>query len=131
VAADGRIYVGDRGNKRIQIFDQNGKYLSESMAVYANQLAISKDQKYLYVAQGGPDAPSELRTYDLNGKLLSSWGRPLGAAPGQLWGVHDFSVDSDGNMYFAQSWGGRAWKYVAKKGVTLPIGQLEKNSFKR
>jgi peptidylamidoglycolate lyase len=131
VAADGRIYVGDRGNKRIQIFDPNGKYLSEMMAVYPNGLAISKDQKYLYVVQGGADSPSELRAYDLNGRLISSWGRPFGGKPGQLWGIHDFSVDSDGNLYFAQSYGGRAWKYVAKKGVTLPIGPIKKNSFER
>ena len=129
IGPDGRIYVGDRGNKRIQIFDQNGKYLSEIMAVYPNALAISKDQKFLYVAQGGSDAASEIRTYDLNGKLLSSWGRPLGGVPGTIWGIHDFSVDSDGNLYLAEAWGGRAWKYRAKKGVALPIGAFKKNSF--
>jgi len=129
IGPDGRVYVGDRGNERIQIFDQSGRYVSEIMAVYPNALAISQDQRYLYVAQGGPDAASEIRTYTLNGRLVSSWGRPFGARPGQLWGVHDFSRDSDGNMYFAQSWGGRAWKYRAKPGVTLPFGPFKKNAF--
>jgi peptidylamidoglycolate lyase len=132
VAADGRIFVGDRGNKRIQVFDKNYKYLSEINAVYSNSLAISKDQKHLYAVQGGNDARSELRTYDLNTLgLISAWGRPLGGKPGQLWGIHDFSVDSDGNLYFAQTFGGRAWKYVAKKGVTLPIRAIERNAFTR
>ena len=34
--------------------------------------------------------------YDLNGKLLYSWGT-YGSFPGQFWGVHQFSVDSDGH----------------------------------
>jgi peptidylamidoglycolate lyase len=131
VAADGRIFVGDRGNKRIQVFDQNYKYLYEMMAVHPNSLAISKDQKHLYVGQGSRNAPSELRTYDLNGKLLSSWGRPLGNEPGKIWGIHDFSVDSDGNLYLALAFGGRAWKYVPKKGVTPPIGLTTKNAFNK
>lgn len=129
IGPDGRVYVGDRGNQRIQVFDQQGRYLSEIMAVYPNALAISHDQRYLYVAQGGPDAASEIRTYTLDGRLLASWGRPFGNQPGQLWGVHDFSRDSDGNLYFAQSWGGRAWKYRVRPGATPLFGAFKKNTF--
>ena len=131
VAADGRIFVGDRGNYRIQVFDKSAKYLSEITAVYPNALAISKDQRYLYVGQGGPDGRSELRTYSLNGKLLSSWGRPYGIHPGEIWGIHDFSADSDGNLYLAEAFGGRAWKYRPKKGADsrFLFGPFKKNSF--
>ena len=117
VLPDGRIFVGDRGNYRIQIFDKDGKYLQEIHAVYPNALALSKDGRFLYVAQGGPNAASEIRRYTVDGVLVSSFGRPYGTNPGQLWGVHDFSRDSDGNMYFSQSWGGGAWKYRPKKGA--------------
>ncbi len=135
ILADGRIIVGDRGNKRIQFFDRNGRYLTEIMAVYPNDLAISADQRYLYVCQGGPDAATEIRTYSISGppRLVSSWGRPFGAKPGTIWGAHGFSRDSDGNLYLAESWGGRVWKYAVKKGVapnTLPIGPLKRNTFK-
>jgi peptidylamidoglycolate lyase len=131
VDAEGRIYVGDRGNYRIQIFDKNANYLREITAVYPNGLAISKDQRYLYVAQGGADGPSEIRKYTVDGRLLLSWGRPRGAQPGQLWGVHDFSTDSDGNLYLSQSFGGGAWKYRHKKGAdpTFLVGRFNKNSF--
>jgi sugar lactone lactonase YvrE len=129
IARDGRIFVGDRGNKRIQIFDVNGKYLNELMAVYPNDLALSKDERFLYVCQGGPDAPVEVRTYDITSspKLVASWSRPLGGKPGTIWGIHGFSRDSDGNLYFGESWGGRVWKYKAKKGA--PIAAFKKNSF--
>ena len=124
-------YVGDRGNLRIQIFDKNANYLYEIASVYPDALAISKDQRFLYVVMGGGDAASEIRTYTLDGRLVSSWGRPLGGQPGQLWGIHDFSRDTDGNMYFAQTFGGRVWKYRPKQGVNpkLLFGAFQKNSF--
>ena len=132
IGPDGRLYVGDRGNLRDQIFDQNGKYLSEIRDIYPNALGISKDQQSMWVAQGGTAVTvSHLWKYDLNGKLLSSWSRPFGVQPDQLWGIHGFSTDSDGNVYVALSVGGRVVKYRPKKGADpkLLIGQLAKNSF--
>jgi peptidylamidoglycolate lyase len=54
--------------------------------------------------------------YDLNGKLLYSWGT-YGSFPGQFWGVHQFSVDSAGNVYAAETFGGRTQKFHPKKGA--------------
>jgi peptidylamidoglycolate lyase len=126
VGPDGRVYVGDRGNGRIQIFDANGKYLSEVKDVRVQAMAVSKDKKFLYVVHGPNAGNSQVRKYDLDGKLILAWGRPFGREPGQVWGIHDFSVDSDGNLYLALAMGGRAWKYQAKKGVPVPIGPLAK-----
>jgi peptidylamidoglycolate lyase len=132
IAADGRIYVGDRGNLRIQIFDKDTKYLSEIDGVYPDFIAIAEDQRYLNVVQGGSDAPCELRTYTLEGRLIRSWGVPFGDKPGQLWGCHGFDRDSDGNLYFAESWGGRVWKYRPKQGADpkLLVGPLQNNSLR-
>jgi hypothetical protein len=130
VDAAGNICVGDRGNFRIQMFNKDGKYIREAYGVHANALAVSKDQRYLYAAQGGPDAAPELRTYELPSlKLLRSWGRPYGAHVDQLWSVHDFSLDSDGNLYFAQAFGGGVWKYRLKKGAAPIFSPFQKNSF--
>ena len=54
--------------------------------------------------------------FDLNGKLLAAWGT-FGNQPGRLWGTHRISVDSEGNLYTAEVWGGRAQKFVPKKGA--------------
>ena len=131
VAADGRIFVSDRGNLRIQVFDKDGKYLSEIRDIYANALAISKDHRYLWVASGGANPRTRVLKYDLNGKLLYLWERPYGVAPDELWGVHDFSADSDGNLYFAESMGGRPLKYRPKPGAdrAFVVGPLTRTSF--
>jgi hypothetical protein len=48
--------------------------------------------------------------YDLQGHLLYAWGTH-GTTPGLFWAVHEFSVDSEGNLYTAEVFGGRAQKF--------------------
>jgi hypothetical protein len=54
--------------------------------------------------------------YDLDGKLLSSWGT-WGPLPGELWGVHEITTDQMGNLYVAEVFNGRAQKFQPKPGV--------------
>jgi hypothetical protein len=63
--------------------------------------------------------------YDLNGRILFSWGT-FGQFPGGFWGVHQFSVDSEGNLYTADVHMGRAQKFRPKPGASrdLLIGAL-------
>ena len=69
------------------------------------------------------------RMNDLNGRLLSSWGT-WGSFPGAFWGVHQFSVDSDGTLYAAETFGGRTQKFRPKQGadrsklVGLPLREI-------
>jgi sugar lactone lactonase YvrE len=64
---------------------------------------------------------NKILQYDLNGKLLSSWGT-YGTFPGAFWGIHQFSVDSEGNLYVAETFGGRTQKYQPRPGA--PRAQL-------
>ena len=117
-----RVYVADRSNSRIQIFDENGKFLDQWTNIRSPyQILITADQ-YLWVADG---VTNKFLKYDLNGKLLYSWGT-YGTFPGAFWGVHGFSVDSEGNLYAAETFGGRTQKYHPKSGVdrTKLIGTL-------
>lgn len=108
-----RVYVADRSNSRIQIFDENGKYLDQWNNIRsAYHIMITQDQ-HLWVADG---VTNKFLKYDLNGKLLYSWGT-YGSFPGAFWGVHQFSVDSDGNLYAAETFGGRTQKYRPKPGA--------------
>jgi 6-bladed beta-propeller len=107
-----RVYVADRSNNRIQVFDENGKFLDLWPDIRPHYLLMSADQ-HLWVADG---VTNKFLEYDLNGKFLFSWGT-WGTFPGGVWGVHGFSVDSDGNLYAAESYGGRTQKFRPKPGV--------------
>jgi hypothetical protein len=95
------VYVNDRGNHRVQVFDENGKYLSEwSMGGEPSDvhlIYIGADRTLWAFDRG----TSKMLKYDLDGHFLYSWGS-WGDFPGGFWGVHGFSVDQDGNFYTAE-----------------------------
>jgi DNA-binding beta-propeller fold protein YncE len=111
-----RVFVNDRGNKRIQVFDENGKYLNEwSMGADPSDIHliyIGADRT-LWAADRGT---SKMLKYDLDGHFLYSWGT-WGDFPGGFWGVHGFSVDQEGNFYTAEVDSGRAQKFTPKAGA--------------
>jgi 6-bladed beta-propeller len=108
-----RVYVADRSNSRIQIFDENGQYLDQWPNIRQPfHIMISADQ-HLWVVDG---MTNKFLKYDLNGKLLYSWGT-YGTFPGAIWGVHQFSVDSAGNLYAAETFGGRTQKFRPRPGA--------------
>jgi len=65
----------------------------------------------------GSDAGTfALVKWDLNGKFQYRWGF-LGDAEGALFAVHGMSVDQEGNLYVAETSGGRAQKFRPKQGA--------------
>ena len=113
IDAKGRVYVDDRGNSRIQVFDLNGKYQDEWPNIrFPLMIQISKDQ-HMWVSDG---EYNKILKYNLDGQLLYSWGT-FGDAPGHLWGPHFFTTDSEGNLYTADAFGGRAQKFRPRKGA--------------
>jgi sugar lactone lactonase YvrE len=111
-----RVFVNDRGNHRVQIFDENGKYLNEwSFGPPPSDihLFIIGADRYLWAADRGT---SKMLKYDLDGNFLYSWGT-WGDFPGGFWGVHGLSVDSDGNFYVAEVDSGRAQKFRPRRGA--------------
>jgi DNA-binding beta-propeller fold protein YncE len=108
-----RLYVADRQNGRVQIFDENGTFLDEwDNIVQPFHLIVTPDQ-HVWVSDG---VTNKFLQFSPEGRLLSSWGT-YGALPGTFWGVHQFSVDSAGNLYVAEAFGGRAQKFTPRKGV--------------
>ena len=111
-----RVFVNDRGNKRAQVFDENGKFLSEwsfgKDPADIHLFHIFSDG-YLWAADRGT---SKILKYDLDGNFMYSWGT-WGDFPGGMWGVHGFSVDQEGNFYVAEVDNGGAQKYRPRKGA--------------
>ena len=108
-----RVYVADRSNSRIQIFDENGRYLDEWNNIRSPYHIMITADDHLWVADG---VTNRMVKYDLNGKYLFSWG-VYGTFPGAFWAVHQFSADTDGNLYTAEVLGGRQQKFGPKKGA--------------
>jgi DNA-binding beta-propeller fold protein YncE len=111
-----RVFVNDRGNKRVQVFDENGRFLDQwSMGREPSDIHtfhIMSDG-YLWAADRGT---SKILKYDLNGNFMYAWGT-WGDFPGGMWGVHGFSVDQEGNFYIAEVDNGGAQKFTPRKGA--------------
>jgi len=120
-----RVYVNDRSNRRVQVFDENGKFLDEwyfgdgPAAIY--HIYMSADQ-HLWASDGHGNF--KFYQYDLTGRLLQTWGTMTPEAGG-LWGTHQFSVDQQGNLYTAEVWAGRPQKFVPRAGAdpSVLVGQ--------
>ncbi len=110
---DRRVYVADRANSRIQIFDENGTFLDVWPNIRRPYYILMSADQHLWVSDG---RTQKFTKFDLNGKLLYSWGT-FGAFPGGFWGVHQFSVDSEGNLYTADVHIGRPQKFRPKPGA--------------
>ncbi len=110
---DRRVYVADRANSRIQIFDENGTFLDVWPNIRRPYYILMSADQHLWVSDG---RTQKFTKFDLNGKLLYSWGT-FGAFPGGFWGVHQFSVDSEGNLYPADVHIGRPQKFRPKPGA--------------
>jgi len=111
-----QVFVNDRQNHRVQVFDENGKYLREwSFGAPPSDihLFIIGADRTLWAADRGS---SKMLKYDLNGNFLYSWGT-WGDFPGGMWGVHGLSVDQEGNFYTAEVDSGRAQKYRPRPGA--------------
>ena len=108
-----RVYVSDRGNGRIQIFDENGKYLDQFGGLRQPQHVMVTADGYLAIIGGNNN---KVVKFDLSGRMLTSWGTQ-GTFPGGIWNPHQFSVDSEGNLYIAEATGGRTQKFRPRQGA--------------
>ncbi len=126
-----RVFVNDRGNKRAQVFDENGKFLHEWSfgrdPADIHLFHIFSDG-YLWAADRGT---SRILKYDLDGNFMYSWGT-WGDFPGGMWGVHGMSVDQDGNFYVAEVDNGGAQKYTPRKGANpaMLVGKPIRSAWK-
>jgi DNA-binding beta-propeller fold protein YncE len=110
------VYVNDRGNRRIQVFDADGNFIRMWTLGWdrANLhfVHIDADRKvWLY-----DQVMQRLIQTDREGRLIYSWGG-LGAYPGALWGVHGISVDQEQNLYLAAVGRGGVQKFSPRAGA--------------
>ncbi len=116
VSSDGYLYVCDRVNNRIQVFQRDGTYVREFLldtAALGNGSAwdvdTSPDGRWLYNADGENNKVWILER--LYGSVGDTFGRN-GRSAGQFHWVHNLATDSEGNIYTAEvDTGKRAQKF--------------------
>jgi sugar lactone lactonase YvrE len=134
----GRVYVADRNNSRIQIFDLKGKFLAEWRNIVTPwHLVVTKNDD-IYVCGSSPTLWSQIPAtqtalatppkdqvimkLDAEGHIKQLLVIPLGEngkeKPGDLNWVHSMAIADDGTFYFGDVQGKRAQKFV-------PVGAKE------
>ncbi|MBX2871800.1 MAG: hypothetical protein KTR30_06870 [Saprospiraceae bacterium] len=111
----GRVYVADRYNARIQVFDKDGKFLSKWENVGKPWgLAISPE-RHIYMTDGDSEKILKL---DLAGNILGSFTGGSGTASGQFRAAHGIAVGSGEELYVTEvlNWRVQKFEQKAKKG---------------
>jgi len=117
---ENRVYVADRGNARVQIFDHEGGFVTQWKGAEIGRpyaLAIGPSGQ-VYVIDGGdqPEEPpdrSQVIVISLAGEITSTFGR-YGNYDGQFMLGHDIAVGGDGAVYVVDAWGMRVQKFLAR-----------------
>ena len=109
IDAKGLLWVVDRENQRIQVFDQNGKYVRE-MKYAGLPCAVDIGKQYVYMVNG---FAGQLLRLDLNGKVLAALGKP-GKGPGEFGEAHFMAVSPKDEIYVADSVNGALVKFIKK-----------------
>ena len=138
VDEQGNVYVADRGNHRIQVFDGNGKFLRQiviDVPVDPNaRPAIGNKTDHPSGARtpGSPWAicitpppnqvlyssdafPGRIYKLSLDGKLLGMFGKS-GKQPGQFGWIHEIACPSENELYVAELLNWRVQKLLLQNG---------------
>jgi DNA-binding beta-propeller fold protein YncE len=125
ISKDDLIYVGDRVNNRVQVFQLDGKFVkevyierpTESAEGTAFDVAFSPDaqQQFFYVPDGSNKKVQIVDRKTL--EVVGFFGGHGGHGVGEFFHIHSIVTDSKGNVYMGEVNNGRRvlrWNY---KGI--------------
>ena len=104
----GTIYVSDRENDRIQVFDSEGALRAVWLGLHSVDAICLGSDGYIY---GGAGIDKSIIRLDRDGHLLDVWG-----------GIpypHGICVDRDGYIYVTEVGEGRVVKFAPAKKPSL------------
>jgi DNA-binding beta-propeller fold protein YncE len=108
ITEDGLVYVCDRTNNRVQVFEKDGSFVKEfkiepdtlgNGSTWDVDVSSDRRQRFLYNADGENNYVWILKR--ANDEILTTFGRN-GRYAGQFHWVHNLVVDSRGNIYTAE-----------------------------
>ena len=103
VDANGNVYVADRGNKRIQVFDNDGTFKTQYTNVGAPlAMCITPGaHQYLYASNSNDSGNlenGEIYKLELDGTVIGKFGE-AGKGPKQFGTVHALDCQSENEIY--------------------------------
>jgi sugar lactone lactonase YvrE len=127
-----QLYVADRNNGRVQVFDQTGKFLRAFSGKMVPWTLHITDNDDIYVIGSSPDRwprtgrmlgvpPRDQIVMRINPQLeIQSWwafdfqpdAKTATTRPGALCWVHALAVDAQGNLYLGDIQGKRIQKFL-------------------
>ena len=94
-----RVWVADRENRRIQIFDLQGNFLTQWTNLGRPTDVIIDDDDIVYVSE----LEQTVSIFTMEGKLLTRWGSPGETNPEALFDApHALAIDSHGDIYVGE-----------------------------
>ena len=109
IDAKGLLWVMDRENQRIQVFDGDGTFVRE-MKYKGLPCSVAIGRDFVYMVNG---FAGQLLRLDLSGKVLAATGKP-GTALGEFGEAHFLAISPKGDLYVADSVNGALVKFVRK-----------------
>ena len=126
---DGMLYVCDRTNNRLQIFQFDGTFVKQQTmevntkgdgAVWEVALSTDPQQKFMYISDGSNE---KIHVFDRASVTeLYSFGGG-GRLAGEFYAVHSITTDSKGNIYTTETYRGQRVQKFVNKGL-VPLSQL-------
>jgi sugar lactone lactonase YvrE len=116
VHTDDRVFVCDRENDRVQIFDRAGKLLSvwtnlaspgdllidDAGHVFVGEMAWNTAEPHMDGRPVRETRPAQMSIRDLSGNVLTRWGGEDPCAPASFASPHGLCLDSQGSLYVAE-----------------------------
>jgi NHL repeat len=128
VDSRGRLFVADRNNARVQVFNQAGQFLDEWRDLLVPWHIVINERDEIYVCGSSPMRWSKIPIPGLivgippkdqlimiftgDGRLVQLFTFPKGQHSGELDWVHGLAVDRRGNLYLGDIQGRRAQKFL-------------------
>jgi DNA-binding beta-propeller fold protein YncE len=114
-----RVWIPDRENGRLQVFDARGKYLFEWSGLMRPTAVFIDDDEVVYVSELGV----RVSIFGPDGKILARWsGEGQSKETDTLVSPHAIAVDSQGDIYIGE---------VARSAARVERGQKTLLKFAR
>ena len=132
-STDGLVYVCDRVNNRLQVFETDGSFVDELFvkpmslgdgSVWDISFSPDDEQTFIYLADG-----TNRKIFIIDRKsleILTNFGDG-GRNPGQFFAVHNIATDSKGNLYTTETYEGKRLQKFVYQGMA-PVTTMDQGT---